>query len=199
MTDLYQWIRPPLELAVRCPDCARDATFIYASVAWIHKKADREFFDKSPHFECMSEEDYNGHLKHYAVYYHKLKSISIEAVGELPDGYSIDDWAQGKHPTSVSALHARLNFGSTVCRHCGSRKKHQLDWPNDAWYQINHGDKILWAYDKSSAQNLRNFIAAKDRDIRQFRDGRFLMKIPSHFLNQKARDSVVKKLDRLLA
>jgi hypothetical protein len=79
------------------------------------------------------------------------------------------------------------------------RRKHRLDWPADAFFQIAFRGRVLWAFDRATMQSLIDYVEAVDRKPvrRRGRQG-FLMKVPTHFLVAKSRDRVAKKLrDRL--
>ena len=198
MTEPYQWTPMPAHLDILCPVCASSAKFTFASVAQIHRKTHRAFFEKSDQFEYVTEVNRDGQLEHFAIYYHYLKSRTMEAIGELPNGYLIDHWALGTRSTQTSAPEARRGHGTVICQACGCRATHELNWPMDAWFQIEHGNKVLWAFDREYAAELRNYLAAENRDRRDFKHQSFLMKIPSVFLKAKARAALTKKLGKLL-
>jgi hypothetical protein len=90
-------------------------------------------------------------------------------------------------------------MGAVACNACGLRARHCLDWPKDALFQIDYCGHVLWAFHRESAQELRSYIASEDRDREGYRWELFLRHIPTTFLTAKARDAVVKRLDRILS
>jgi hypothetical protein len=111
----------------------------------------------------------------------------------LPGGYSPEDW---DHSPYLYRSHG-LDIGSVTCQSCGYRKKHSLNWPDEAYFQIDYKGKVLWAFDRESATVLRDYVRSETRQ----RDGKwkaFLLHIPSHFLKKKAREEVSKKPGKLL-
>jgi hypothetical protein len=102
--------------------------------------------------------------------------------------------------------------GLLQCLACGRQGSHILDWPEDAYFKIDYRGRALWAHTRQDTQILRDFIASKERVHRgeemlrhdghrwvsRWRPAQFLRFVPSHFLTAKARDRVVKLLDRLL-
>ena len=86
-----------------------------------------------------------------------------------------------------------------MCAKCGLNCKHELDWPGDAFFQIEYRNNILWAFDRDTAIVLLKYIASEDRDRHRYGHRMlFLMKVPSMFLSKKARETVVKKLSAVL-
>jgi hypothetical protein len=57
---------------------------------------------------------------------------------------------------------------------------------------------VLWAFHRESAQELRKYLASEDRNRERYRWELFLRHIPATFMTAKARDAVVKRLDRIL-
>jgi len=76
---------------------------------------------------------------------------------------------------------------------------HTLDLPNDAFFAIGYKGKQLWAFNRESAVDLRNFISGTDRNIDDDKWRNFLLHVPSIFTSKKARESVTKLLSRLLS
>jgi hypothetical protein len=147
-----------------------------------------EFFQKSDAFEYQLFEDSCGSRWHGAVFYHGLRGSTLSAVRDLPEGYRPEDWHRSH----------RLDIGSVTCRSCGCRKKHSLNWPDEAYFQIDYKGKILWAFDRESATVLLDYIRSGIRH-RDRKWKAFLLHVPSHFLKKKARDEVTRKLGKLLS
>ena len=91
-----------------------------------------------------------------------------------------------------------LDVGSVDCTQCGLRQFHQLKWPQDAYYQIEYKGQLLWAFQRETANELKEYILSRDRDRTKFQWQFFLLHVPTIFLKQNARDEIVKKLEKLL-
>lgn len=130
-----------------------------------------------------------------AVYFHGLTQKDSNSRIKLPIGYSIDQWDHSKYSTRSQ----NLDIGTIVCAHCGIRKKHQLSWPEDAYFQISHKQQVLWAFNRDSALDLLDYIESERRDRNLYQYSGFLMKIPKHFLSKKTRDTVIKRIKLLLS
>lgn len=195
MTGPYEWSPMPHVLEVRCPSCAGPAVFEFAEVARIARKTDIPFFRSSPHFEYRRFPAQGWRQAwHGAIYFPGLTSRS-PAAARLPEGYSPEDWAHPKYFSSRD-----LDLGTLTCqRRCARPRKHRLVWPGDAFFSIEYRRALLWAFDRGSATELRDFIASPDREASRYRWRGFLMKVPGRFLQASARAELVRRLDRLLA
>ncbi len=193
MTHPAEWNPIPHRLDVRCPACARGAEFEFAEVVRIERKAD------IPAFEAHSQLEYHrftnpslGQDWHGAVFFAGLHG-SAQTLRDLPDGYYSTDW---EHPRYLRA-EVGLGWGSVRCS-CGLRQKHTLNWPLEAYYQVEYRGHGLWAFHREAAIDLRNYVASEHRVRSNYRWEAMLRHVPSAFLAAKARDTVVKRLDRLL-
>ena len=87
--------------------------------------------------------------------------------------------------------------GAISCDACGLNRKHDLDWPNDAFYQIEYRNSVLWAFNRDSASELLTYIESETESgktsVQQLPD-----EIPAEFLTRKARGTVVKRLTAVL-
>ncbi len=192
MTYIYDWNSMPHEVAVVCPQCRREAVFEASVWVGIPLKKDVPFFKKSPLFEYVHCPQPMGH-SHFAGYYPRLHGRGVEPIQELPEGYSPQDWA----PPQYHKRYRGSRLGTISCA-CGLLRKHDLDWPKDAFYQVDVRGRTLWAYDRSYAKDLLEYIESKDRNRHQFRNGFSLYVVPTHFQTAKVRDEVSKKLGKLL-
>lgn len=193
MTEAYDWNPMPHRVSIRCPDCGAPAEYEFAEIVRIKLAADVEFFQKSDAFEHQLFEDSCGGRWHGAVFYHGLRGSTLSMIRDLPEGYRPEDW---EHSRYLLRSHG-LDIGSVTCHACGCRKKHSLNWPDEAYFQIAYRGKVLWAFDRESATVLLDYIRSgirqRDREWRAF-----LRHVPSHFLQKKAREEVTKKLGKLL-
>ncbi|MEO0441251.1 MAG: hypothetical protein AAF067_10275 [Pseudomonadota bacterium] len=194
MTDLYTWNPMPHGLAVKCPGCSGEATFEFAERIHIPYRKDVQYFKTSDDFDYEKATQGSVGLHHYAWYYHGLGRRKLELIDDLPDGYDPSFWEHSQY------LH-RINpndRGAIYCTSCDYRRKHELNWPEDAYFSISYRGSVLWAYHRDMAAELIRFVASDDRDIGKFRYRSSLMKIPKKFLSAKARRHVVKKLEAVL-
>lgn len=194
MTRLYEWKPMPHNLDVVCPTCLHRADFEFAEVVRIKLKADVDFFQKSSVFEYQQFQDSCGHLWHGALYFQGLHGSPHQAIHELPSGYSAQDWDHSKYFRN----RAEWPVGSIRCGFCHLRKMHMLNWPDKAYFSIEHRRHVLWAFHRESAIELLQYLLSKDRNISQYQWGSFLLHVPSVFKVRKAKVAVTKRLSRLL-
>lgn len=191
MSQPYDYRVMTHRVSVPCPACLKEAFFEFAEAVKIRERKDIPYFKTSKFFDYAREKNqYGGHLN-YAYYYHGLHlQHGFPALSDLPSGYKMEDWA---HPPYLlrSFIH---NLGTLFCLHCGMRRKHGLDWPEEAYFQISYKEQVLWAYDRRCAGELMAYIQSTDRKRGSYKFKPFLLKVPAHFLTQKARAAVVKRL-----
>jgi len=194
VTEAYDRNLMPHRVSISCPACGSLADFEFAEIVRIKLSADVPSFKNNDAFEYQFFEDRNGSRWHGAIFYHGLKGSTPSVIRDLPEGYSAEDW---DHSPYLYRGHG-LNIGAVTCGSCGYRRKHYLRWPDEAFYQTDYRGKVLWAFDRESAAELLDFIASDDRGRENRKWRAFLMRVPSHFLKKQARETVTKKLRRLL-
>lgn len=195
MTGVYDWFLMPHVLDVRCPRCRACARFEHVEVVRIARKSDLVWFRDSSFFEVRFFRRRHVGESHWgAIYFAGLHGPAATTIRDLPEGYEAAQWG---HRRTWERTHA-LDVGSLTCA-CGAREKHTLAWPSDAWFQIEHRREVLWAFHREHAAALREYVAGTDRTPRRSRYGALMRRVPSTFLEAKARESVVRKLDRLLS
>lgn len=185
----------PHTVDIRCPKCSGKATFEFAEIVRIRERKDIDFFRDSPFFEYRQYRDSCGHVWHAAVYIARLHGGSTDVLTTLPDGYTASDWDHSKylfpkdHPT----------LGGYACHSCHSVCRHEIDWPQDAYFQVPFRSETLWAFHRESAQELRDYLEAAHRDVARYRWSSMLMKVPKLFQSAKSRDTLVRRLDSILS
>ncbi len=195
MTGTYDWNPMPHKVDIRCPSCHEHALFEFAEVVRISLKKDVLFFEQNDLFEYAQFKDSSGHKWHGAVYYPNLHGGSTKAIRELPEGYKPKDWNHSKY---LMRNH-NTDLGAVSCSHCQTRKPYILQWPNDAFYSISIKGEILWAFNRESAVDLRDYIASGERKTEKYKWASFLLHVPTAFKKQNTRDNVVKKINKVLA
>lgn len=195
MTGTYEWNPMPHKVDVKCPHCGERAEFEFAEICRITLKAEVEFFKSSPLFEYRQFQDSCGHFWHGAIYYPGLHGDAQSAIHGLPPGYERGDWAHSKY---LYRSHG-MDIGSVRCEHCHLRARHDLKWPDHAYYSVSHKNHVLWAFDRDSATDLKDYLLSKSREVSRYRWSSFLLHIPTIFKTHKAREAVSKQLLRLLA
>ena len=89
-----------------------------------------------------------------------------------------------------------MHRGVVACATCKDGFVHTLAWPDDAWWQWSIRGQMLWAWDRSHAEQILAYVRATDRPPRSTHGP--LGSLPSHFLSAKARGAVVKAIERKL-
>lgn len=195
MTGTYDWNSMPHKVVIKCPACGGHCVFEFAEVVKIEFKKDVPFFEQSDIFEYSMFTDSCGHKWHGAVYFANLHGGSTDAITCLPEGYSPDYWSHSKYLTRSHGL----DLGAFSCSHCQTRKPYILKWPQDAYYSISYKGEVLWAFNRESALDLRDYISSNERKINNFKWANFLLHVPTVFKKQNARDNIVKQINKVLA
>ena len=186
----YEWFNLPSELTIICPFCQKQATFEFAKIFHIQGRKFQHFYENHPAFETERLYDPYAYIhKFCAIFYPTFHHDAPKIFQDIPDDHK-----------SMTQHLAYLNkgFGAVKCIHCLSRRKHRLQWPQDAYYHIEYKGNILWAPSQSSFQSIHDYIASTDRD--RFKYGHYyhLLHLPQHFLTKNARSEVCKKMQHFL-
>ena len=185
----------PHKVDIKCPSCGEHAEFEFAEVVKITLKKDVPFFEESDLFDYHMFKDSCGHKWHGAIYYANIHGGTTTAIRNLPEGYTPEDWNHSKY---LYRSHG-TDLGVFTCSHCQTRKKYVLNWPNDAFYSVSHKKEVLWAFNRESSVELRDYIESKERKTESYKWENFLLHIPTLFKKQNARDAIVKQINKLLA
>jgi hypothetical protein len=87
------------------------------------------------------------------------------------------------------------DWGVIACPACGLRRKHQLDWPKEAFYKAELSVGLLWAYSRDHLLQIRHYVAGDG-----VRRGKFDMnRVPKEFILVRNRARVLKAIDEILA
>lgn len=185
----------PHVLDVRCPSCRGCARFEFAEVVRIKLLQDVPFFQGSAQFEyAFFLSNWAGQNWHGAIYFPGLHGSATTTIHGLPEGYEAAAWEHSKY---LYRAHG-LDLGSVTCSACSYRGKHELNWPADAFFQVDFRGQVLWAFHRESATELKAFVESTDRDRSKFRWERFLRHVPSSFLTAKVRPALVRRLEKML-
>lgn len=195
MTGTYDWNPMPHKVDIKCPVCGGHSIFEFAEVVKIALKKDVPFFEQSDVFDYSMFTDSCGHKWHGAIYFANLHGGSTDAITSLPEGYSPEHWDHSKYLTRNHSL----DLGAFACSHCQTRKPYMLQWPQDAYFSISYKSEVLWAFNRESAVELRDYIASSERKTEKFRWSKFLLHVPTVFKKQNARDNIVKQINKVLA
>lgn len=188
MTGIYEYWSLPHKLEIRCPACQCKASFEFAQLAQIQLKKDIIYFQQHPDFEYQLFQDRSGHYWHAAFYYPNL-SIGINQIQDLPKGYDETSWV---------TRYSTYSSGGVICKSCSCKQKHELNWPNDAYYVVMYKQQTLWAFHQEAATDLYHYLAENLRDHKIYRHSFFLLHIPTIFKQKKARDHLTKQLLKML-
>lgn len=194
MTEPYEINPMAAELDVVCPSCGGRAGFVFALGALIRSKDARDWFALQVGFEVFKVEDGAGQVQYQALYYPGLQGDQLAHIDDWPEGQSVGDFA----PTDGPYRKRGGKRGVVICGSCAARRKAVLNWPDDAFYKVDHLGQSLWAFNRDHLQSMRDYIASEDRDRSRHAYPLALMKIPSVFLTTKARGPMVKKIDKAL-
>jgi hypothetical protein len=162
----------PLAIAVTCSRCSSEAQFI-------------------PPFEFFRRGTAQvPNLRHWNNVLVKEKYPGAFSWQDRDNPFQKLFWGSPKHRPSAAPI-----MGVLKCPACTALRKHRLDWPRDAFYQVNVDGKQLWAWDRRSLAFIRDHIEKLDRPKRHHP---LLRHLPTHFLVAKRRDAVLAAIDGLL-
>lgn len=166
----------------------------FAEIVKIAQKKDLVFFEHSDVFEYAVFTDNCGQNWHGAIYFAILHGGTTDAITLLPEGYSPEHWAHSKYLVRNHGY----DLGAFACSQCHTRQPYVLQWPKDAYFSIDFKGEVLWAFDRESAIDLRDYIASNERKTENFGWAKFLLHVPTVFKKKNARTSVVKQLNKVL-
>lgn len=98
----------------------------------------------------------------------------------------------------------RASDAVLTCLRCGVIQTRAVTLPEDYFYRIDYRGKPLWAGSREQAEDLLAFIEGDARGRKPWKEYKygdgatFLSRIPTEFLTAKARDTVVKRLRKVL-
>lgn len=171
MTDFNKYNPYPEVCSIRCPKCQAEATF-RVPFTLLH--------------------GYEDELKEAQ----RDPSIQIERWGGWYVIVHFPRLFPWKRPASY---YQRSDIGFCICPSCGFQDKHELSWPDDAYFVCEVKGQLLWAWTRGHVQALKAFVASKDRKLGDYPGyGLYLHHIPKVFLLAKNREAVVRKLHKLL-
>lgn len=193
MTSAYEWNPPPRDIAIACPDCAAVAHFEFATSAIVDDKRRRAELAAHPACDLFDDVTW-GNNRRTVVAHHAVLDRSNTARFDAATMHS-------------SSLRVRVNnveiplsqFGAFRCSKCAATRRHVLDWPKDAFFSCDVRGEVLWAWNHEQAVALRDYVKSTHRDRHAHGAHAFLLHVPATFLDAKRRETIVKKLDRLLA
>ena len=172
-----QWGRSvhgmPNTVAVECPRCTSEASF--QPPFEFHREGTPGTSDLVRWNNCLVRERFP----------------SVFAWGGPDNPFKGLFWGTPKRRLSEYPI-----WGVISCRHCTLLRKHQLQWPRDAYYAVPVKDQVLWAWDRTTLIEVREHVASV---IRAKRSHPLLKYLPRHFLIGKHRAAVVKAINSKLA
>lgn len=166
------------DIAVTCPDCQGEGRFIPATLRSLpasrveatRKLGTVDLFEvEGPHRP--------GIFAWYGAFFHRMGHTPPEG-WELPER-----WAS--------------YLGTLRCLSCNLCRKHGLDWPKEAHFQLDFDGQCLWFYNRDHVLSLIALLQARTpRGLPRFYW--FNNILPSHFKTEKARKALPARLARML-
>ncbi|QGS50007.1 hypothetical protein [Shewanella putrefaciens] len=192
MTGFYEFFSLPDRVEVVCPLCDGCATFTYAHVLQIEKK-DAHLFENEQ-FEIKLFNQRFAHKWPCVLFFPPLFG-AVSWREKFPEKYQgASTW---EHRAN-SAFTDGTDLGLICCHQCMAKQKHQLEWPQDAFYSIEFKGHLLWAFNKMMMQQIRDYIQAKDRDAVFASEPIVIRHLPTVFKLAKNREGLVKKINKLI-
>lgn len=192
MTGFYESFGVVDRLSVKCPECGKEATFNYAQVIRLEKKADASLFDQQWFVAKTFKTEYS---KWPGMLFFPRPNAVCSWQEKCPEKYRhASSWP---HMANASGTDG-VDLGYLYCPQCHFAAKHVLNWPADAYYTIQYRDHVLWAFNRDMMVEIRNYIHAPTRSDLYPVEPVIIRHLPTFFKRAKNRDTLVKKLDKLL-
>ncbi len=194
----WYWLPMPHTISVSCPRCKSHSEFSFSVAQQINRK-DRPYFEKSKNFKSDKVLSHSGW--NYIAWHDPGISKNIDNIGDLPADYSPADFKP--HPRYYTRNNA--NRGVIKCHSCDYRRLHSLNWPEDAYFQIDYKNRTLWAFNREMGVLILNYLSSTERKKRiisttgHISQHAWLRKLPTVFQTKKATPNVVKKLEKILS
>lgn len=194
MTGFYEFFGMPDKINITCPSCRGRAIFRFAHILRLDRKADVSLFEKD-YFEFRYFNE--RHAKKWPGILFFPKQLSGRNwQKKLPEKYQ----KQRTIPhMAKNACTDGTSLGLVSCHKCFSESKHTLDWPNDAYYAIEHKGNLLWAYDKEMMIEIKDYIQTTVRGNLFAIESIIIRHLPTVFKLVRNRDAIVKKINKLIA
>jgi hypothetical protein len=176
------------EVSIACPDCSREAAFAKNPPRWTNPADPPRLKKKGHRFRSAYKSSLNARFGRYATQARSFRDLRLPSASLGPEDRYTRGW--GNDEKMLSSMH-----GTILCRHCGCNRAHVLNWPQDAFYQVDIKGNVLWAYSRGHALRILDHIARKDRPARIEPS---LRAIPTPFLRAGNRSVVSRKLLKLL-
>lgn len=166
------------DIALTCPDCQGEARFIPATLRSI-PPARIEATRRLGSVDLFEVEEPHrpGITTHYGAFFHRMGQTP-------PEGWEMPErWA--------------AFVGTLRCQSCDLCRKHVLNWPAEARFQLDFDGQPLWFYNTDHVTNLIALLEAQHpRGLPRFYW--FNNTLPSHFKSEKARRLLPARLRKLI-
>ncbi|MFL5732870.1 MAG: hypothetical protein ACJ78Q_06680 [Chloroflexia bacterium] len=180
MTHIYDFNTVPETFTIRCPRCEAAAEFRFP-------------------FTLLG-----AHLTTHP------KERAIAEAMQLDPNVKVEQWGGWTvlvhfpniypwQPPPAGEGYRRGEHGVSICPQCGHKGKHELSWPEDAYFNCEFKGQQLWAWTRGHARALKSYVDSKDRNVWHYPGyALFLLHVPKVFLTTKNRDGVSRRLERML-
>jgi len=162
----------PKHLEIRCPRCGGHAEYYFHCLQWVWK----------------------GRVKETRIWAKQQPFPFDLWPNKGQAGWGVLAW----FPKQLQAN----KEGVAQCTKCATRKAYTVNWPKDAWFQIQVFDEVLWAHNRSGFLAVRDYLIAASRSEylkkRKAPSASMLAKIPRKLMALKYRKRAVQQVDRFL-
>lgn len=178
----------PTQMTIACPACRGPALFRRIRGLRLTSPEAIARLGALAHFQIIED----GHGLPIALYRYGLGAPLPENIPELTP-------AEARELSMTGPWPPHRDEGSVVCETCGHRAAHRVNWPAEAFYQVEHRGEVLWAWNRGQAEALLRLAESPGMKPQEDRiHGDFLKRVPTGFFTAKARDAVARKLRRCL-
>ena len=182
------------------------AGFTFAPATRVLTNADKVFFESSTDFKVIEWRGWSAQFHRAALHFPGV-SNAIENMKDLPNGYSSASWTPVRYRyigRNKAVFDSYNDWGVLRCKVCPRVRRHVLNWPEEAHFQILYKGERLWAYNREFALQLLAYLESDKRmKTMVSTTGRratnpTLNAVPTLFQTAKARPFVVRALKQKL-
>lgn len=89
--------------------------------------------------------------------------------------------------------------GKIICVDCGYAKNDSINWPNDAYYQLEYRGLLIWAWNRQYLRVLEYWVSSKFRKEDELpRYVYFLACLPRGIVLAKNRPGILREIRKML-
>ncbi|WP_299042599.1 hypothetical protein [uncultured Tateyamaria sp.] len=175
----------PNGAAIPCPNCGAEARFLAADVRRPLKRAIAQGWTPGKN-EGLFNFARTGRVD---VSRHRPHTFQYRGLGHRQVSEDYDIWGP--------CLDGAINIGTSVCSTCHTPQKIEINWPDDAHYQLSFLGKRLWFEDRDHVIGYLTLLSRPQTRLPRYQYW-FDRVLPTVFKTARARKTLVPKVKKML-